>query len=163
MKTLCRIMGTASVKCCEKAKGLMWTPGMLGEDSLPLHLPHRLPFTRWLPHLPSVKLAQVLKKQARKTNLDPEAGKICWWHLVVAHSCWSTTNCLLTFIYKRKRGQWKQLRAWSRETARLERHRANDVNDLAGGLWRERRFLCALSLFPPQIPDPVCFESLSQI
>lgn len=85
-------MGTASVKCCEKAKGLMWTPGMLGEDSLPLHLPHRLPFTRWLPHLPSVKLAQVLKKQARKkkkkeTSQENQLRPRSWKDLLVASGC----------------------------------------------------------------------------
>lgn len=70
---------------CEKAKGLACTRRILRKDNLPAHLPHRLPFMRWLLHLCGVKLVQVLKKPPRKTDLDPEAGRICWWHRLVAH------------------------------------------------------------------------------
>ena len=66
-------------------------------------------------HLPGVKLGQVLHKPPRK---DWEAGRIFWWHLVVAHSCWAMMNYTPPFIYKRKMAWWKQLRSCSRGTVR---------------------------------------------
>lgn len=87
---------------CEKAKGLMCTLRILRKENLPVHPPHMLPFVRLFLHLCSVNSVQALKKPSGKIDLDPEAGRICWWHLLVAHSLWGMTNHALLFIYKRK-------------------------------------------------------------